>query len=318
LAVGDNEKGDALIFLQGSLWRQPAEGRALKHTLKCGKWNTSAAGTTYVVDNSQAKARGKGIGFHFSKSLKDRDIRTLAHWDTIVSGADQGDGWLLVGDCYLPMLYEGKQVLRPVKRAEQSQHGMQSAAAGHAPQRASKAGAAASFSAGDAVEMWSNKSSTWFACVITGKGILPGTFDVQLPTAPSAYQDTPSVPIQNLRRAPGVANTRSLAEVFAPGAALEFKISTGKSWIHCTVESKGKLPGTYNVHIPGGQAGQGPRRVMDVPAAWLRKPATSVSARPATPASSHDPHDVDAVLQRLHASYAEIKQLLDTEALPAS
>eukprot|EP00408_Alexandrium_pacificum_P012325 CAMPEP_0171213086 /NCGR_PEP_ID=MMETSP0790-20130122/30464_1 /TAXON_ID=2925 /ORGANISM="Alexandrium catenella, Strain OF101" /LENGTH=140 /DNA_ID=CAMNT_0011678785 /DNA_START=37 /DNA_END=455 /DNA_ORIENTATION=- len=116
-AWGDG--ADALTLLQGAVKRQPTPARALKHTLRCGGGGAAARGARqYAVDDGQAARKGKGVGYHFSKSLQDRDIRTLAHWGTVVTGADQGDGWLLVGECYLPMQLEGRRVLRPVPEPE--------------------------------------------------------------------------------------------------------------------------------------------------------------------------------------------------------
>ncbi|CAK0874444.1 unnamed protein product [Prorocentrum cordatum] len=66
----------------------------------------------FQVDNGQLRARARGLKFRLSKSLEDadREAPTLL-WGAIVAGTDEGDGWLKVGDRFLPMRVHGKPVL---------------------------------------------------------------------------------------------------------------------------------------------------------------------------------------------------------------
>jgi len=99
-----------------------ASGSAIRHistppdpatsTRKC---NTEATnGTRYLVDNSKLQANTRGLSYRLSKNNKDRDPRTVAMWDSQVRGIDQGDGWLKVGDCFLPLMLKDVPVLAPL------------------------------------------------------------------------------------------------------------------------------------------------------------------------------------------------------------
>ncbi|CAK9105589.1 Chaperone protein DnaJ [Durusdinium trenchii] len=58
----------------------------------------------YVVDNSQLQADAPGVAYRFSCQLDDRDERRpVAAWGSIVSGEDASEGWVRVGDRFLPM-----------------------------------------------------------------------------------------------------------------------------------------------------------------------------------------------------------------------
>eukprot|EP00930_Biecheleria_cincta_P028930 TRINITY_DN20133_c0_g1_i2.p1 TRINITY_DN20133_c0_g1~~TRINITY_DN20133_c0_g1_i2.p1 ORF type:complete len:1123 (-),score=191.55 TRINITY_DN20133_c0_g1_i2:15-3383(-) len=65
----------------------------------------------YLVDNSLLNAGTEGLSYRFTKDLDDIDTSLTAKWNTIVEGVDEGDGWLRVGDCYLPMSVGGITVL---------------------------------------------------------------------------------------------------------------------------------------------------------------------------------------------------------------
>lgn len=70
----------------------------------------------YRVDNSILQARTHGLGYRFSKRGEDIDKTSTAPWGTTVVGIDQGDGWLQVGEKYLPMKSCGKPVLTPAPK----------------------------------------------------------------------------------------------------------------------------------------------------------------------------------------------------------
>lgn len=72
----------------------------------------------YRIDNSYLQIQGPpGVSYRYSKKLEDK-VKTRqsgpARWGDIVEGIDEGDGWLKVGEYYLPMTYEGKPVITPV------------------------------------------------------------------------------------------------------------------------------------------------------------------------------------------------------------
>jgi len=76
----------------------------------------------YFVDNREYKAPSQGMAFRYSKNLTDtvKDMRKFAAWGTTLTGWDQGDGWLKVGEFFLPFLLEGKRVLTFKGSAEEA------------------------------------------------------------------------------------------------------------------------------------------------------------------------------------------------------
>jgi len=61
------------------------------------------APTHYFVDNTMLRDYTCGLGYRFSKNLVDKVGETsLAPWGCIISGIDEGDGWVKVADRYLP------------------------------------------------------------------------------------------------------------------------------------------------------------------------------------------------------------------------
>mmetsp|Transcript_88190 Transcript_88190/g.175130 ORF Transcript_88190/g.175130 Transcript_88190/m.175130 type:complete len:355 (+) Transcript_88190:107-1171(+) len=71
----------------------------------------------YIVDNSILKADSPGLGYFFSKNLDDpAGMFMYKSWGTTVTGVDEGDGWLQVGDRYLPLTFNGIRVLTPKAR----------------------------------------------------------------------------------------------------------------------------------------------------------------------------------------------------------
>jgi len=66
--------------------------------------------SNYFMDNSHLQHASKGITYRFTKVGKDRDSRSIAFWGSTVRGVDEGDGWLRVGECYLPLELKGKRV----------------------------------------------------------------------------------------------------------------------------------------------------------------------------------------------------------------
>lgn len=67
---------------------------------------------TFLVDNAHLQLGLSGIAYRKSKRVDDHawDVQGPA-WGDEVEGVDQGDGWLRVGELYLPMVLEGMCVL---------------------------------------------------------------------------------------------------------------------------------------------------------------------------------------------------------------
>jgi len=73
--------------------------------------STCGTGRAYLVDNSQLQAESPGLGYRCSKRMEDKDDTAFVPWGSTVRGIDQGDGWLGVGNRYLPMRVLGLPVL---------------------------------------------------------------------------------------------------------------------------------------------------------------------------------------------------------------
>merc|ERR1719150_2206132 len=68
-------------------------------------------GDEYLLDNSQLQSSAAYIAYRYSKNMEDKDESRIAAYGSVVHGVDQGDGWLQVGDRYLPMVIRGVKVL---------------------------------------------------------------------------------------------------------------------------------------------------------------------------------------------------------------
>jgi len=72
----------------------------------------------FLVDNSMLMANALGLGYRNSKTLDDVSSNgDIAQWGSRVHGVDLGDGWLQVGNRFLPMTVNGKTVLRLMQLA---------------------------------------------------------------------------------------------------------------------------------------------------------------------------------------------------------
>ena len=66
----------------------------------------------YLVDNSLLNAAAPGVAYRLSNSLQDKDFNyPVAPWGAVITGIDQGNGWVQVGRRYLPMDINGAPVL---------------------------------------------------------------------------------------------------------------------------------------------------------------------------------------------------------------
>lgn len=68
---------------------------------------------TFFVKRPATKKIAHGVAYRKSKNLEDRfDSNDVAFYDSFVCGRDEGDGWLRVGDLFLPInLANGERVL---------------------------------------------------------------------------------------------------------------------------------------------------------------------------------------------------------------
>lgn len=81
----------------------------------------SVGASRYMVDNSVLQIKSHpGVAFRYSKLETDK-VKSgpgPAKWGEIVEGIDEGDGWLKVGNFYLPMVYQGVPIVTPVADSE--------------------------------------------------------------------------------------------------------------------------------------------------------------------------------------------------------
>lgn len=64
----------------------------------------------FLVDNSGVATPAPGLAYRKSKRLWDRDPE-MAYWGSMVTGVEEGDGWVRVGEWYLPKMWDAAQVL---------------------------------------------------------------------------------------------------------------------------------------------------------------------------------------------------------------
>jgi len=73
----------------------------------------------YVVCDANTGLERPGLPYCSSKQL-DTASGITAKWGTVVRGSDEGDGWIKVGNHFLPMEIQGMPVLTPKARKEYS------------------------------------------------------------------------------------------------------------------------------------------------------------------------------------------------------
>jgi len=103
--LGGKHPCDATSLKQDTLSEKPDQNRRPAHTVQ--------APTMFRVEIS------KGVAFRQSKKLEDRlaDGSGLDHGD-IVKGTDEGDGWIKVGEFYIPKSHKGEQIVVRVEALE--------------------------------------------------------------------------------------------------------------------------------------------------------------------------------------------------------
>lgn len=212
----------------------PAMARVLNRKCLNGTDVAKLEGEEYIIDNSELKAATKGVGYRFSTKLEDRDLSTVAHWGTIVRGKDNNDGWIKVGDCFLPKALTGKpvvllrssvpdrQVAAAAPTAAEAGGPAPIAAAAEAPPQTAAMPlvslnampvahptVTAVYRVGENAEVRvgaSQKETTWVKCSITAKGDTPNTYDLFVPSLPGQ---------QELRGIPAVALRKEVRNVHA-------------------------------------------------------------------------------------------------------
>jgi hypothetical protein len=83
----------------------------------------AGAGSSFLVNNTQLKANTRGLAFRTGKD-NSKVRNAVAAWGSTVAGVDTGDGWVQVGDWFLPMVVEGCQVLTMIPAAIGNTRGM--------------------------------------------------------------------------------------------------------------------------------------------------------------------------------------------------
>lgn len=73
---------------------------------------TLAVEKLYLVDSPELSGTTNGLAFRLQKRRKCKDTLTQGpRWGTTIRGVDEGDGWVRVGERYLPLSLGGKPVL---------------------------------------------------------------------------------------------------------------------------------------------------------------------------------------------------------------
>lgn len=79
--------------------------------------------SNYLVSNMQANMQTSGLSYRQAKDLsaKMSIVGGLVPWNSVVVGAEDGDGWLKVGDHFLPMWVNGVPVVFSMDSVASSQ-----------------------------------------------------------------------------------------------------------------------------------------------------------------------------------------------------
>jgi hypothetical protein len=93
-------------------------GQRAENLVKAEEWLKAqmppSQAETFLVDNCNLQVGTSGLAYRKSKCVEDRVLDVEGpSWGTEVEGVDEGDGWLKVGNSYLPMVLEGMCVLTP-------------------------------------------------------------------------------------------------------------------------------------------------------------------------------------------------------------
>eukprot|EP00416_Gambierdiscus_australes_P035519 CAMPEP_0171096356 /NCGR_PEP_ID=MMETSP0766_2-20121228/44412_1 /TAXON_ID=439317 /ORGANISM="Gambierdiscus australes, Strain CAWD 149" /LENGTH=300 /DNA_ID=CAMNT_0011555321 /DNA_START=17 /DNA_END=919 /DNA_ORIENTATION=- len=72
--------------------------------------SSQVAPMQFLLDNSRLHYAGPGMRWRLSKDMRNSSDHYI-EWGSLLEGADQGDGWVKVGQFYLPTEIEGVKVL---------------------------------------------------------------------------------------------------------------------------------------------------------------------------------------------------------------
>merc|ERR1719433_706869 len=168
----------------------------------------------FLVDNSHLHHKGPGLLWRSGKELsstlsKDQYVA----WGTMVDGFDAGDGWVRVGNRFLPKEIRGVAVI--TQQEEGDEH-----------KKLQFRFKPTSILAGD---------GTWIPCTINGFGSKPDTFDVTvMPPSFASYSmtDVPSgslKSIKKLREFVTVKGKRPVPRTRSPAAPMKSPAAHMKS-----------------------------------------------------------------------------------------
>jgi len=112
-----SEKEHVPVLAIGLPAMQSELGRWAKAVVSVEEWleqelSQKRLEAEFLVDCSHFETVTHGLAFRRSKNPWDRDCSVAGPlWGTVISGEDHGDGWLKVGELYLPMNLAGIPVL---------------------------------------------------------------------------------------------------------------------------------------------------------------------------------------------------------------
>jgi len=93
-------------------------GQRIEKVVNAMAWlqkETEAGQERYLIDNEYLRWYTWGLAYRRSKNVEDHDCETEGvSWGTEILASDAGDGWLKVGQCYLPTMLEGICVAQPI------------------------------------------------------------------------------------------------------------------------------------------------------------------------------------------------------------
>lgn len=123
LRVGDQNNGQQQHQQEAQQQRRKGASGAASGGGSGSKAKPKQQLPRYKIDNTYLQIQGPpGVSYRYSKSLDDKVVGKKgigpAKWGDIVEGIDEGDGWLKVGEYYLPMTYNKKPVVTPVAGTE--------------------------------------------------------------------------------------------------------------------------------------------------------------------------------------------------------
>eukprot|EP00418_Pyrodinium_bahamense_P087811 CAMPEP_0179052878 /NCGR_PEP_ID=MMETSP0796-20121207/21981_1 /TAXON_ID=73915 /ORGANISM="Pyrodinium bahamense, Strain pbaha01" /LENGTH=282 /DNA_ID=CAMNT_0020749451 /DNA_START=67 /DNA_END=915 /DNA_ORIENTATION=- len=154
------------------------QGAVHVHDLKSNSEDQSGPTGKFLVDNRRLKHKGPGLLWRLSKDVNDTVGKDrYAAWGVVVDGRDSGDGWIQVGNLYLPTRIHGVPVVIPHYFSTNSQR----LRIRYEPTELK------------------TQDGSWVPCDITGTGSKPGLYDVHVHPATFASYEMTDVPANQLK-----------------------------------------------------------------------------------------------------------------------